>query len=197
MSAAPETRQSLLIRLRDRADSEAWQEFTEIYQPLIFRLAAQRGLQHADAEDLVQQVLSAVAWAIDRWEADPARAKFRTWLSRIASNAIVNVLTRGRADRGTGDSHYQEILAAQPATSGPASDLLRVEHRREVFRWAARQIQHEFQTDTWDAFWLTAVEGREVAQVARELRRSEGAVYAARSRVMRRLRDKVSDWEDR
>jgi RNA polymerase sigma-70 factor (ECF subfamily) len=196
MSAVPETRQSLLVRLKDRADHEAWQEFTEIYQPLIFRLACQRGLQHADAEDLVQQVLAAVARAIDRWEADPQRARFRTWLSRIASNAIINSLTRGRADRGTGDSQLQELLAEQHASNEPASELLRIEHRREVFRWAARQIQIEFQRDTWDSFWLTAVEGREVAEVARELNRSEGAVYAARSRVMRRLREKVNDWEE-
>jgi len=196
MSAVPETRQSLLVRLKDRADGEAWQEFTEIYQPLIFRLACQRGLQHADAEDLVQQVLSAVARAIDRWEADPQRARFRTWLSRIASNAIINALTRGRADRATGDSQLQELLAEQPASNEPASELLRIEHRREVFRWAARQIQTEFQPDTWNSFWLTAVEGREVAEVARELNRSEGAVYAARSRVMRRLRQKVNDWEE-
>ena len=196
MSASPETRPSLLVRLKDRTDDQAWFEFTEIYRPVVFRLARRRGLQHADADDLVQQVFSAVARVIDNWKVDPRRGRFRTWLSRVATNAILNALTRGSPDRGSGDSRLQDLLDAQPTVDGPASDLVRIEHRREVFRWAARQIRPEFQPDTWDAFWLTAVEGRDVADVARERGRTCGAVYAARSRVMRRLKEKVSEWEE-
>lgn len=195
MSASPETRPSLLVRLKDPADDEAWAEFTEIYRPLICRLAGRQGLQHADAEDLAQQVLSSVARAIDRWQADPARAKFRTWLHRVAMNAIINALTRGSPDRGSGDTRLHALLDQQPADEGPTSDLVKIEHRREVFRWAARQIRDEFHPTTWDAFWQTAIEDRDVTVVARELKRTRGSVYAARSRIMRRLREKVRDWE--
>jgi RNA polymerase sigma-70 factor (ECF subfamily) len=195
MSVSPETRPSLLIRIKDQADAAAWSEFTEIYRPLIFRLACHRGLQPADADDLAQQVLSAVARAIVRWQDDPARARFRTWLHRVATNAILNALTRGPADRGTGDSALQALLNQHPAAEGPTSDFLRLEHRRDVFRWAARQIRSEFHPSTWDAFWLTAVEGRATDDVARELKLSRGSVYAARCRVMRRLREKVCDWD--
>ena len=80
MPDSPETRASLLVRLKDSADDAAWAEFTEIYRPLICRLARARGFQHADAEDLAQQVLTSVARAIGRWQAEPARARFRTWL---------------------------------------------------------------------------------------------------------------------
>ncbi len=95
MSASPETRPSLLVRLKDRTDDQAWFEFTEIYRPVVFRLACRRGMQHADADDLVQQVFSAVARVIDNWEIDPHRGRFRTWLSRVATNAILNALSRG------------------------------------------------------------------------------------------------------
>jgi RNA polymerase sigma-70 factor (ECF subfamily) len=196
MNVSPETRASLLIRLKDRADDVAWSEFTEIYQPVIHRLARRKGLQHADADDLVQQVLSAVARVINSWESDPHRARFRTWLSRVAMNAILNALSRRTADRGTGDSQFQSLLDARPA-EGPDSELVRLEHRREVFRWAARQIQAEFQPAIWDAFWLTAVEGRDVEELAGALNRTAGSIYAARSRVMRRLREKICDWEER
>jgi RNA polymerase sigma-70 factor (ECF subfamily) len=195
MSASPETRATLLVRLKDQSDDEAWSQFAEIYRPVIYRLACRRGLQPADADDLVQQVLSTVARGIGHWEADPERARFRTWLNRVAMNAIINALTRGRPDRGSGDSGLRRLLDARPAESGSDSEWVRMEQRREVFRWAARQIQSEFQTPTWDAFWMTAVEGRDVDQVAGELRRSRGSVYAARSRVMRRLREKVQEWE--
>jgi hypothetical protein len=63
MSSTPETRASLLIRVRDPADQAAWHEFVEIYRPVILRLARQKGMQEADADDVAQQVLVAVGKA--------------------------------------------------------------------------------------------------------------------------------------
>jgi RNA polymerase sigma factor (sigma-70 family) len=195
MNSNPETRASLLIRVRDPADQAAWYEFVEIYRPVILRLARQKGMQEADAEDVAQQVLVAVAKAVEQRGHDPKRAKFRTWLHRVAHNAILNALTRGRPDRGSGDSALRAVLSGHESHSGPDSDLLRLEYRREVFRWAARQVRLEFRQATWDAFWLTAIEGRAVEDVAQELGKNRGAVYAARSRVMRRIQEKVTEYE--
>jgi RNA polymerase sigma factor (sigma-70 family) len=196
MSPSPETRPSLLVRLIDRTDQEAWHEFAQIYGPVVYRLALRKGMQHFDAEDLAQQVLTAVSKAIDRWQIDRARAKFRTWLHRIAHNLIINALTRGARDRATGSAGSFEQLLQQPASDGPDSDLVRMEFRREVFRWAAEQIRHEFRPATWDAFWLSAVENQSIEQVAERLQISCGAIYAARSRVMRRLKEKVCEFND-
>ncbi|MBW3540421.1 MAG: sigma-70 family RNA polymerase sigma factor [Planctomycetes bacterium] len=195
MSPTPETRASLLIRVRDPADQAAWHEFVEIYRPVILRLARQKGMQAADAEDLAQQVLLAVAKAVEQREHDPKRAKFRTWLKRVVHNAILNALTRGRPDRGSGDAALLAMLNQHESHTGPDSDLLRLEYRREVFRWAARQVRQEFHQATWDAFWLTAVEGRAVEDVAERLAKNRGAIYAARSRVMRRIQEKVTEYE--
>lgn len=195
MKTPPETRPSLLVRVRDASDQAAWFEFAEIYRPVIYRLALAKGMQHADAEDLAQQVLLAVAGAIGRWEDDPERARFRTWLRRVAHNAIINALTRGKPDRAAGGSDLL-LVTQEAAPDGPDSDLLRIEYRREVFRWAARQIREEFQAATWDAFWLTAVEGKDATEVGRALGKNTGAVYAAKSRIMRRLREKIGEFED-
>jgi RNA polymerase sigma factor (sigma-70 family) len=191
----PDTRASLIVRLRDRADQEAWAEFVEVYRPLVYRLACRKGLQHADAEDLAQQVLSAVAAAVDRWEPDETRGRFRTWLHRIAHNMIINTLTRRAPDRASGEQGALDILAQQEAREGPDSELLRIEFRRGVFHWAARQIKDEFQAETWMAFWQTAVEQKPVPEVAQSLGKKPGAVYAARGRVMRRLKEKILEWE--
>ena len=90
----PDTRESLILRVRDSEDREAWDQFSQIYRPVICRLAAKKGMQAADAEDLAQQVLVSVSRAIERWEPDAERAKFRTWLKRVTDNAILNALTR-------------------------------------------------------------------------------------------------------
>ena len=195
MNLTPETRASLLIRVRNPADQAAWHEFVEIYWPVIHRLARRKGLQPADADDLAQTVLLAVAKAMERRAHDAERARFRTWLDRVARNAILNVLARGKPDRASGDSGLQALLEAHGAGDGPDSDLLRLEYRREVFRWSAEQIKHEFQPATWDAFWRSTVQDEPCEAVARDLGKNVGSIYAARSRVMRRLQEKISEYD--
>ncbi len=195
MNATPETRLSLLARVRDPSDQAAWREFVAIYEPLIVRMARVKGMQLADAEDLVQEVLWAVAKAMERREHDPQRARFRTWLHRVAHNAILNALSREKPDRGSGDSAFQKRLSQCTSQDGPDSELLQLEYRREVFRWAARAVRKEFQQSTWEAFWLTAVEGIPIDVAARDLGKNRGAVYAARSRVMRRIQEKVTEYD--
>lgn len=192
----PTTQVSLILRLRNRSDAAAWADFCRLYRPAILRVARQRGLQPADAEDVAQQVLASVARAIDRWQPDPKRGRFSTWLHRIVHHALLNRLARRKPDVGSGDSRIQEMLAEQQAPLGAESTLLQLEFRRQVFQWAAGQVRTEFHRETWDAFWRTAVDGQSIEATAAATGRSVGAIYAARSRVMRRLREQVAEYLD-
>jgi RNA polymerase sigma-70 factor (ECF subfamily) len=192
MSSSPSTRPSLLLRIRNPRDEQAWCEFVEIYEPLILRLARRRGFQEADAHELTQEVLLAVAGAIDRWNPDPDRGSFRGWLARVTRNLMVNFLARQRRQpRGVGDSDFQHWLEERPAPESAESRYFDIERKRRLFRWAAQHVRSEFQTSTWQAFWQTCVEGRQIAEVANEQRMSLGAVYVARSRVMASLRKRI------
>ena len=197
MQGIPETRASLLIRLRQPGNQEAWREFASLYEPLIYRLAARKGFQHADAQDLLQEVLVAIARGIDRLEIGEDKGRFRGWLSRISRNLIVNALEkRQRTVVGSGDSDICERLAQEPALDDQAQTAYILEFRRELFHWAARGIRAEFQPATWNLFWRTSVEGEPIAETARELGLSLGAAYAARCRVLARLRKKIEELED-
>lgn len=192
--SAPETHPSLLLRLRDACDQQAWNEFLEIYQPLIFRLTRKRGLQDADAREVTQEVLVSVAGAIGGWETDPKRGSFRGWLATIVRNLVVNFLIRqSRHPRGTGDSGFARWLDEVPAADCGESRLFDFERRRQIFLWVTEEIETEFRSETWRAFWDTSVLGRSVKDIANELKMSAGAVYVARSRVMKRLREKVEE----
>lgn len=196
MMTTPETRPSLLLRIKDPCDQQAWGEFFEIYHPLILRLVGQRGLQDTDAREVTQEVLVSVAKSIGRWEDDPVRGSFRGWLARITRNLVVNFLIRqSRHPRGSGDSDFARWLDQVPSPEADASRLFDLERRRQVFLWAMDEIQPTFREMTWKAFWLTCIECRDVAAVCRELKMSTGALYVARSRVMKRLREKVEEAE--
>jgi RNA polymerase sigma-70 factor (ECF subfamily) len=197
MDQSPATRCSLIVKLRNPADTDAWCEFVALYEPLIYRLACRKGLQDADARDLCQEVFQAVAQAIDRWDLDPARGSFRGWLSRIARNLLVNFLSRRPYRlRGSGSTSVQDFLEAQPAQDPSATALFETEYRRRLFQWAADEVRGEFAPTTWHAFWLTAVDGRPPSDVAAELGLSVGAVYIARSRVLARLRHRIGQLGD-
>ena len=192
----PETRASLVARVKDPRDAEAWSRFVAVYHPVIYRLARNRGMQDADAEDLAQQVLASVATAVKRWEPDPNRGRFRTWLTRITRNAVTNALARARPDRGDGGTDSLALLEQQPNVDTAADEDLERESRRAVFRWAQEKIQPEFQPSTWAAFQRTTVEGQNIEQAAEALGKTPGAIYAARSRVMRRLKETVRQYDD-
>ena len=192
MTPIPETRASLLIRLRNPRDQSAWSSFLQIYQPLIFRLIRQKGVQDADASEVTQDVLLAVAGAISRWESDSSRGSFRGWLATITRNLVVNYLIRqSRHPRGTGDDQFRKWLEERPDPASVESRFYDREEEKQLFLWAADQIRTDFKEVTWQAFWRTAVEGREVEIVARELGVTTGIVYVSRSRVMKRLRECV------
>jgi RNA polymerase sigma-70 factor, ECF subfamily len=190
MTEIPETRYSLLIRLQNPDDQGAWSDFAQMYEPTVYRLARHHGLQHADALDLVQEVILAVAAAVNDWQPDRERGRFSTWLYRVAKNQALNVITRGARHRGKGGG-MTDLFEFQAAEETETATFFDIEYRREVFHLAAASVRAEVQASSWHAFWATSVDGRPITDVAQELRMTAGAVYAARSRVMARLRRKV------
>src|SRR5579884_2793173 len=190
MAEAPLTQPSLLVRLADKQDREAWARFVEIYAPLIYGHARKYGLQDADAADLTQDVLRAVAAAMGGFDYDPSRGSFRGWLFTVVRNLLRNFLASRRSHhQASGAPGTQAFLEAQPARDDELARSWDQEYQQRLFLWAAEQIRGDFQDRTWQAFWQTAIEGKSVKTVAQALDMSVGAVYVAKSRVLARLRE--------
>lgn len=191
----PDTRISLILRLPQSSDVEAWREFIDVYEPFILRLARSRGLQEDDARELVQRVMVAVARAVDRWKPDAERGRFRAWLFRIARNQLINLLSGDRLDRGQGGTTHVQILQQLVDTHDAAQQDIELEYKREMFRYAAARVKQAVQPSTWRAFWSVAILEQPASEVAAALKMTVGAVYIARSRVMARLRDEIQRLE--
>ena len=165
MAEAPLTRATLLIRLKDIDDAEAWSEFVQLYGPVVYGFARKRGLQDSDAADMVQEVLRSVARNAHRMEYDPKRGTFRGWLYTVTRNKIYNFLSaQKRQQRGAGDVSSQERLEALADPNNDAEAVWELEYQRRLSAKAMDRVKHEFQPATWQAFWGTAVEGRAPAK---------------------------------
>jgi RNA polymerase sigma factor (sigma-70 family) len=191
MAEIPPTRASLLLRLRDPRDEVAWKEFVDLYAPLIYSYARKQGLQDADAVDLSQDVISAVAGSVGKLDYDPARGSFRNWLFTILCRRLSNWRrAQGSRPRGSGDTATQLLLEQYPAPQAEEAEW-ETEWQRRVFIWACEQIHPSVTEATWQAFWRTAVDGQPGKRVAADLGLSVAAVYLARSRVVARLKELV------
>src|SRR5580704_14367081 len=159
MQALPLTRASLLVRIQDPRDADAWRQFFDLYAQVVYGFARRRGLQDADAPDLMQDVLRSVAAAAGRLNYDPAKGTFRGWLYSVTRNKIFNFLDNQRRHaRGAGDSGSQRRLEELAAPAEEREEWDR-DYERHRFAWAAERIREEFQESTWQAFWMTAVDG--------------------------------------
>ncbi len=190
MKGDPLTRPSLLIRLRDTADTEAWTQFVRLYTPLVFGYCTRHGLHEADAADVSQEVMRVASQAMPEFRYDPHRGRFHAWLLQTTRHRLHKFYTRAQRDpRSASETTIERLVDGE---GGPDEQARwEEEYRQRLFDWAAEKARPEFQAATWEAFWLTAVESDPVKGVAGKLGISVGAVYIARSRVIARLRELI------
>jgi RNA polymerase sigma-70 factor (ECF subfamily) len=188
---SPLTRASLLVQIRDGSNLGAWQEFMKLYGPVVYGFARKRGLQDADAADLMQEVMRSVSGAIGRLEYDPSQGTFRGWLFTITRNKVFTFLsTRRNRPQSSGDSATQRLLDEQPEPNDSSNEW-ELEYQRRLASLAMERVKNEFHETTWRSFWLTAVEGIAPADAAKQVGISAGAVYVAKSRVLARVKAEV------
>ncbi len=162
-----------------------------LYSPLVYQWCRRSGLAAEDAADVLQEVLSAVMLHLPDFRRDRPQDSFTAWLATITRNKVRDWHRRRRGrPEARGGSTAQRAMAEIPQPAEPSEETIRPD--AESAAWLSRgvleMIRSEFEASTWDAFWRTAVEGQTPAHVAEDLKMSVAAVYMAKSRVLRRLR---------
>ncbi len=181
------TSHTLIERLSSGADSDAWGRFVELYTPMLLAWCRRIGLSDADAADLMQTVFVTLYEKLSEFRYDPARS-FRAWLKTVLMNAWRNqVRQRSSRAASAGNILDPDLI---PETD-PRLQLDEAEYRAQLVRRALTLMQAQFEPNTWKACWEFVVQDRAAADVAAELGISENAVYLAKSRVLRHLRQEL------
>lgn len=190
-AASDSTSSSLLERVKAR-DPGGWSKLSQIYGPLVYGWARRAGLQASDAADVTQEVFRAVATNVAAFRRERPGDSFQGWLWTIARNKIRDHYRRRSTEpQAEGGSHCQARFANLPDALS-ADESIDAASQSLVNHRFLELVRAEFETRTWQAFWLTAVESRSAADVAQELGMSLGAVYVAKSRVLARIRQEAA-----
>lgn len=182
------TQTSLLGRLRNVDDHVAWCEFEVRYRDLLLRFCRRQGLQHADADDVVQHVFANLARALPTFAYDPQRGRFRDYLLRCVRNAIADWSRRPGARAQSVDN---SIEAADALTDPAAAAAWEAEWVAHHYRLAMRMVRESFEPRGVEIF-DRSVAGASLAELAREFEMSEDAVRKVRARIRDRMEELIA-----
>lgn len=187
---------TLLMRLRDLDDREAWDDFVQRYVPKIYGWCRRYKLQEADASDVSQEVLGKLVTAMRTFEYDPSRGTFRGWLKTVTRNAVADFAnSMKKHGRGSGDDQVMGALAAiaAPQALDDLAEQLEAQAEQEVLREAEARVKLRVKPQTWGAYELTALRQMSAPDAARQLGIDVAQVYVGKSRVIKMLRTEVDN----
>ena len=178
---------SLMYQLRNPQDDVAWERFVRLYTPMLMASVKRLGLQDAEAADVVQDVFLLLQKKLPEFEYD-ATKRFRSWLQTVTINKCRDHLRSRKRNVHQADSGRLRALA-----DGDNVELFtEEEYRQHLVRQAMAIMKSEFETNTWRACWEHTVAERPASEIAAELGMTPNAVYLAKSRVLRRLREHLA-----
>lgn len=186
----------LLERLKDPADQAIWRMFTDRYRPMIIRTARRLGLKQVDAQDAAQMALLAFFTAYREGKYDREKGRLRHWLFGIARHWILNTFDkRPRRQVDVSNADDQTDFFARIPAENQMEQVWEQEWRESTLRHCMRRIRSEFDPRTVQAFELFAQEGWPAQRVGEHLGITSNAVFIAKHRVLKRIRELLPEME--
>jgi RNA polymerase sigma-70 factor, ECF subfamily len=175
-----------------RMEPALWSRLVTTFGPIVYRWCRTSGVRDADAPDVVQDVFAAVARGIVSFERERSQGSFRSWLATITRNKVRDYF-RALSKRPIGEGGSEAWGQLQNIPQDLDSTICADNATQPLIREVLAQVEAEFEKMTWKAFWLTTVEGANAKDVAGQLGISTASVYQAKSRVLRRLRQRLAE----
>jgi RNA polymerase sigma-70 factor (ECF subfamily) len=182
------TSYSLLFRAA-RNEGDSWTRLDRLYRPFFLSWFFAHGVPHQDAQDLTQEVMTVVFKELPGFTHPGRVGGFRTWLRGVCLHRLQGY-RRSRQRRGAavGGTDFQAQLQEVAEPGDNLAAAWEREHDAQILRQMLANLVNDFEEKTIQAFHRLLFDGVAAPQVAAELGMSIGAVYIAKSRVLRRLR---------
>ncbi len=185
----PATPVSLIERIRSDRTGSDWNKFVQIYTPLLRRWLYRSITHPADIEDLIQDILTVVVTKLPEFQHTGAPGAFWAWLRLIVAYRLKNFWRQVRRQPLVGSIQFEQLASSLEDSTNDLSRLWDQEHDKHVVATLLSEIRHEFSALTWEMFDRYVLQGMPPARVAAELNVTRNAVFIARSRILRRLRE--------
>ena len=180
---------SLLQRLGDAPGADDWKQLVDDYVPMIKRWLRQNGTADSDADDIVQEVMTVLVNRVGEFQRQRT-GSFRRWVRTITINCMRDHLRkRKRSPQPTGGSDMVQILNALEDDQSQLTQRWEQEHSQHLLEILLKRVRREFRDQTWQAFSMAAIENVPTATIAERLGISVNAVFVAKSKVLRRIRE--------
>ena len=184
------TRPSLLIRIGNFDDQQAWTEFFELYSPLLYSYALQRGLSHEDAEDIRASCYESIVNHIRSFEYSSDKSGFRAWLRTMVNRRVIDLKRKKRPDFA--NSHELKNLADPTMET---DQLWEQNWRSHHLRYCVALVGKRVQRRSFEAFKLLTEEQLSPQQVAARLDMSLNQVHKIKSRFLKLVRNEMNQFE--
>lgn len=182
------TRASLLKRIQNHQDAEAWSQFQDIYGPLLFHYARARGLSREDIEDVQATCYEQIVQQIQDFKYDPSKGRFKAWLRTLVNRRVVDLL-RKRREKNAATQTFRQL----PAEDAAPDEIWERQWKQQHLKYCVEQIRGEVSPQTFKIFSLLVLKGCTVPDVCEQLDITPNLAYKARQRVLDRVREKMAE----
>ncbi len=186
-SSPNNTRASLLLRLKDANDQDAWSEFEGLYSPLLYRYARRRGLCHEDAEDVRSECYTSLVRQMPRFEYRGKPGGFKAWLKTMVGRRVIDRLRR-RRERTADSELLHGLVAGEPSINELWEREWKIQHLRCCVQQASAQVSQKAR----DAFRMLVEDELSVDEVCTKLSMNANQIYKAKSRILALVREKMT-----
>jgi RNA polymerase sigma-70 factor, ECF subfamily len=184
------TRPSLLIRIRDRQDADAWIEFFDLYSPLLYSYARDRGLNHEDAEDIRASCYETIVKRIGEFEYNKQKTGFRAWLRTMVNRRVLDLFRKKQLPNA--ESSELRNVANNEGTN---NDLWEKHWRLHHLRYCVALVGKRVKRNTFEAFKLLTDEGLEPDQVSQRMKMNIDQIYKIKSRMLKMISAEMKNFD--